>query len=71
MPFGNVMGEAVMKQSSGRQSDLGGGQKQVEIDYAGEATGEMRGNTYGTFTLVIDENDDPPGPFPLVTLARR
>jgi hypothetical protein len=64
MPFGNSVGEAVMKQLSGRQSDLGGGQKRVEIDYAGEATGEMRGNTYGTFTLVIDENDDPARPIP-------
>jgi hypothetical protein len=52
MRFGSSIGEAVMKQMSGRQSDLGG-QKRVEIDYAGEATREMRGNIYGTFTLVM------------------
>jgi hypothetical protein len=64
MPFGNVTGEAMMKQVGGRQSDLGGGQKRVEIDYAGEATGQTPGNTAGTLTLVLNENDDPARPIP-------
>ncbi len=64
MPFGNSVGEAVMKQITGRQSELAGGQKRVEIDYAGEAAGQIPGNTYGTLTLVIDEHDDPASPIP-------
>ena|SRR5215469_670406 len=47
-----------------RLTDLGGGQTRVESDYAGEASGEVAGNHYGTFTVIINENDDPARPIP-------
>jgi hypothetical protein len=64
MPFGNSMGSGQMKQMSVRQTDLGGGQVRVEADYAGEVTGQAAGNHYGTYTVIINENDDPSRPIP-------
>lgn len=63
MPFGNSLGEYLFKVMSVRQSDLGGGQRRIEIDYGGEVTGEAPGSHYGTLTLVV-ATDDPTRPNP-------
>ena len=62
MPLGNNIAEFVLKMTSVRQTDLGGGQRQLEIDYAGEVSGLGAGNHYGTLTAVFNENDDPARP---------
>jgi len=64
MPFGKSMGAGQMKLMAVRLTDLGGGQARVESDYAGEITGEAAGNAYGTYTMIVNENDDPARPIP-------
>ena len=63
MPFGNSLGEFVLKVLSVRQSDLGGNQRRIEGDYGGEVTGQAPGNHYGTLT-VVGGTDDPTRPNP-------
>jgi hypothetical protein len=54
MPLGNnSIGAFVGKVVSIRHSDMGGGQRKLESDLAGEATGTAPGNHYGTLTLVV------------------
>ncbi len=63
MPFGNSLGEFVLKMTSVRQSDLGGGQVRIEADFAGEVSGEAPGNHYGTLTAIVG-SEDPNRPNP-------
>jgi hypothetical protein len=63
MPFGNSMGENVLKMTSVRQTDLGGDQRRIEADFAGEVVAEPAGNHYGTLTAVVRSEDDPNRPY--------
>jgi hypothetical protein len=69
MPFGKSMGLGQLKQMAVRLTDLGGGQTRVESDYSGEVTGEAAGNHYGTYTVIVNENDDPGRPMPYTYVA--
>jgi hypothetical protein len=51
MPLGNVLGEFVGKATSVRISDLGGGQRRLEIDSTGEAKGQVSGQIFGTMVV--------------------
>ena len=46
-----------------KQLDLGGGQMRIEVDYAGEVTGEGSGSHYGTLSLTAGR-DNPNLPMP-------
>ncbi len=46
MPLGNVLGEFVGKVTSVRISELGGGQRRLEIDSTGEARGGPTTHAY-------------------------
>src|SRR5215510_3847289 len=50
MPLGNVLGEFTAKAMSVRISELGGGQRRVEADFSGEATGQVPGQVLFTMT---------------------
>jgi hypothetical protein len=64
MALGKVIGEFVLKAMSiiYRQSDLGGDRRQLEIDLAGESTGEIPGQHIGT--MVLETAGDPSRPRP-------
>ena len=51
MPLGNVLGELVAKVTSVRISDVGGGQRRIEIDSTGEVKGQIPGQAFGTTTI--------------------
>ncbi len=51
MPLGNVLGEFVGKATSVRITDLGGGQRRLEIDSTGEAKGQVPGQIFSTMTV--------------------
>ena len=67
MPWGNSIGEFVGKVMSIRHNDIGGGQRKLESDLAGEASGTAPGKHYGTLTLVVgSEGLANPVPFSYV-----
>jgi len=51
MPLGNVLGEVVAKVTSVRITDLGGGQRRVEIDSTGEVKGQVPGQGFATMII--------------------
>lgn len=51
MPLGNVLGEVVAKVTSVRISDLGGGQRRIEIDSTGEVKGQVPGQGFATMII--------------------
>jgi len=51
MPLGNVLGEFAGKATSVRITDLGGGQRRLEIDSTGEAKGQVPGQIFSTMTV--------------------
>jgi hypothetical protein len=51
MPLGNVIGEFTGKIMSVRQTELGGGQLRVELDTAGEASGQVQGQFFSTMVI--------------------
>jgi hypothetical protein len=51
MPLGNVIGEFTGKIMSVRQTDLGGGQVRVELDAAGETSGQVSGQFFSTMVV--------------------
>jgi hypothetical protein len=61
--FGNSV-EIVLKRASFRMIDLGGSQRRLESDYAGEVGGEAAGAHYGTLAVLVDVRDDPGTPSP-------
>jgi hypothetical protein len=63
MPLGNVLGEFTVKAMSVRHSDMGGGQVRVEIDLAGEGTGQLPGQHVGTLTLIVGSDPNRPNPW--------
>lgn len=61
MPLGNVLGEFSTKIMSLKQTDIGPGQRRVEIDVAGESTGQASGQNIGS--LVAEVTSGRPSPF--------
>jgi len=51
MPFGNVLGEVTAKITSVRISELGGGQRRLEIDSTGEVKGQVPGQAFATMIV--------------------
>lgn len=63
MAFGKVLGEFVLKATSVRQIDLGGDRRRIEIDFAGEATGEIPGQNVGTLAVEAAADATRPSPW--------
>ena len=51
MPLGNVLGEFTYNAMSVKQTDLGGGRAQVEVNLSGEATGQVPGRLLATMVM--------------------
>jgi hypothetical protein len=60
MALGKVLGEFVLKAMSVRQTDTGGDRRHLEIDLAGEGSGELPGQNVGT--LAVETSGDPSRP---------
>ena len=56
MALGKVLGEYVLKAMSVRQSSIGGDRRRLEVDFAGEGSGELPGQNIGT--LVVETTGD-------------
>jgi hypothetical protein len=63
MPLGNVLGEFILKAMSVRQSEIGGGQVRLEVDLAGEGTGQLPGQNIGTLTVTVGSDPTRPNPW--------
>ena len=63
MPLGNVLGEFTLKVMSVRHSDIGGGQVRIEVDLAGEGTGQILGQHIGTLAVVVGGDSSRPNPY--------
>ena len=61
MSLGNVLGEFSAKITSLKQTELGGGQRRIEIDTIGENTGQLAGQSFAS--LVIEFTPGQPSPF--------
>ncbi len=57
MPLGRVLGEYVLKATSSKIEELDGGQVRVEVNYAGEGTGEVPGQNIGTLSFIAEGGD--------------
>jgi len=53
------MREFQLKATSIKPTDLGGGQTRIEITYAGEVTGNVPGQHFGTLTVTVSALDQP------------
>jgi hypothetical protein len=62
MPLGNVIGEFTARILSVKQTALGGGQVQLEIDSTGESTGPMPGQTFATLVVTLGGGLGRPAP---------
>lgn len=51
MPLGKLLWDLVLKAMSVRQTSLGGDRRKVEIDLAGESSGEVPGQNIGTLSV--------------------
>ncbi len=60
MALGKVLGEFVLKAMSVRQSNTGGDSRRIEIDFAGESSGEVPGQNIGT--MAVETAGDPTRP---------
>ncbi|MGD0290263.1 MAG: hypothetical protein ABSC63_11500 [Candidatus Binataceae bacterium] len=56
MALGKVLGEYVLKAMSVRQTNVGGDRRRLEVDFAGEGSGEIPGQHIGT--LVVETTGD-------------
>jgi hypothetical protein len=63
MPLGETILEFQLKSTSVKPIDLGGGQTRVEITYAGQVTGDVPGQHYGTLTFIAAGPIDRPVPW--------
>jgi len=63
MPLGNVLGEFTGKVMSVSQSELGGGQRRIEVNLAGETTGQVRGQFFST--MVVEGTPGRPATYTL------
>jgi hypothetical protein len=63
MPLGNVLGEFVLKAMSVRHTEIGGGQVRIDIDLAGEGTGQVAGQNIGTLAVVVGSSSTLPAPW--------
>jgi hypothetical protein len=59
MPLAESLGEFTLKATSVKPIDLGGGQVRLEITYAGEVTGQVPGQHFGTLTRIISAPNRP------------
>jgi len=66
MPLGEGIAEFQLKMTSVKPIDLGGGQTRLEITYAGEVTGDVPGQHFGTMTATVGA---PGLPFPWTYLG--
>ena len=62
MALGKVLGEFVLKAMSVRQTNIGGDRRRLEVDFAGESSGEIPGQNIGT--LAVETTGDPARPSP-------
>ena len=51
MPLGNVLGEFTYNAMSVKQTDLGGGRAQIEVNLSGESTGQIPGRLLATMVI--------------------
>jgi hypothetical protein len=61
MPLGNVLGEFSAKITSLKQTELSGGQLQIEMNTVGEGTGQVPGRTMATMEAEVTPGK--PSPF--------
>jgi hypothetical protein len=59
MPLAESLGEFAYKATSVKPTDLGGGQTRIEITYAGEVTGQVPGQHFGTLTVTVSAEGRP------------
>jgi hypothetical protein len=65
MPLAEGIGEFSLKATSVKPVDLGGGQTRIEITFAGDVTGEVPGQHFGTLTVTAGPALDRPQPLDL------
>ena len=63
MPLAEGIGEFSLKATSVKPVDLGGGQTRIEITFAGDVTGEVPGQHFGTLTVTAGPALDRPNPW--------
>jgi hypothetical protein len=63
MPLGEKLLDFQLKATSIKPIDLGGGQTRVEVTYAGEVTGDVPGQHFGTLTFIASGPVDRPVPW--------
>jgi len=63
MPLGEIIGRAQFKATSVKPIDLGGGQTRLEITFAGEVTGDIPGQHFGTLIVTAGAAVDRPNPW--------
>ena len=59
MPLAESLGEFQFKATSIKPTDLGGGQTRIEITCAGEVTGDVPGQHFGTLIVTVSTPDQP------------
>jgi hypothetical protein len=63
MPLAESLGEFTLKATSVKPIDLGGGQTRIEITFAGEVSGQVPGQHFGTLTVIAGTVVDRPNPW--------
>jgi len=63
MPLAESLGEFSYKATSVKPTDLGGGLTRIEITFAGEVTGELPGQHFGTLTVTAGPTVNLPNPW--------
>jgi hypothetical protein len=63
MPLAESLGEFTLKATSVKPIDLGGGQTRIEITFAGEVSGQLPGQHFGTLTVTAGTDASRPNPW--------
>jgi hypothetical protein len=63
MPLADSLGEIQLNVTSVKPIDLGGGQTRIEITFAGQLTGDVPGQHFGTLTVTAGAATDRPNPW--------